>query len=359
MKILNLVIAKVWGGGEQYVYDTSKALAAKGVKVYIAVDESNRELRDRFSEVAEVVPVNLYSFAGLKALYRLKKFIKKNDIDFVNCHSGHAMLLCTLLNLSTKAKLVSFKHNALPAKNDFYHKWQRKHTDAFICVSKLVYDLQTKGLSEVEKAKFHLVYNGIDTDKYDKMLRNCKEVKDTSCFNVGYAGRLVKDKGIDVLLRAFVKLVHYNSKLRLFIAGSDEKGYKTELESYIKNNGVKDKVIFLGQVNNMPEFYKKLDVFVLPSVVREAFGLTICEAMYCGVPVITTNSGAQSEIIDSEAIGRIVPSGDVNALADAILDFSEDKNIAETIERAANRVKFVFSANRCASELVTIYEKLN
>lgn len=56
-----------------------------------------------------------------------------------------------------------FKHNALPSKHDCYHNFQRRYVDAFICVSRLVYNLQTDTLLASEKEKYYLIYNGINT----------------------------------------------------------------------------------------------------------------------------------------------------------------------------------------------------
>lgn len=190
MKVLNIVVAKVWGGGEQYVYDTSKALRNQGIKVYIAVDETNEFLKKKFSEVADVVPVKLYSFMCMRAYSKLKEFILNNDIKILTCHSGRAMFLCIALKLNSNIKLISVKHNAVANKNDIYHKWQRSHVDAVICVSNLVYELQTRNLNKIQKEKFHLIYNGIDTDKYF-----CNITKRRGrLFKIGYAGRLSRIK---------------------------------------------------------------------------------------------------------------------------------------------------------------------
>ena len=144
MKILNIVIAKTWGGGEQYVYDTAKEMKKRNIDVYVAVDRNNIKMQRIFAEVATVVTFNLYSIAGMAALFSLKRFIEEKNIDIINCHSGHAMLLCVFLKLITDRRLVMFKHNAILGKNDFYHRWQRQKTDAFVCVSELVYKMQRK-----------------------------------------------------------------------------------------------------------------------------------------------------------------------------------------------------------------------
>lgn len=354
--VLNIVIAKVWGGGEQYVYDTAKEMGKCGVKVYIAVDKTNTALQQRFSEVAEVVAFDLYSFAGFFALNGLVKFTKTYQVNIINCHSGHAMQLCLLLKKFTGAKLVMFKHNAIYAKNDFYHKWQRKHTDAFICVSKLVYDLQTQGLTNEEKQKFYLVYNGIDTEKFDKY-EYVKKDKDK--FIIGYAGRIADNKGIDILLKAFVILTKKYNNIYLQLAGNDD-GYLKEVQQFINDNKLQNRVKYLGCLKDMELFYKKLDIFVLPSVVREAFGLSICEAMYCGVPVITTDSGAQSEIIENGVNGYIIKSNNSEILAKKIINiYKKDVNISDVIVKAKENVKNKFNIDKCSLQIINILESLD
>lgn len=355
--VLNIVIAKVWGGGEQYVYDTAKAMKKLGVKVYIAVDKTNTAMQQRFAEAAEVVTFNLYSAAGLLAVNSLADFIKKQHVDIINCHSGHAMQMCLLLKFLTGAKVVMFKHNALPAKYDFYHNWQRKNTDAFICVSRLVYDLQVQGLTEAEKQKYHLVYNGIDTDKFDKY-KNIQ--KGPNQFIIGYAGRIAGDKGIDILLQAFEKLSEKYDNIYLQLAGTDEKGYLQKVQQFIDGHNLQNRIKYLGNQKDMELYYKKLSLFVLPSVVKEAFGLVLCEAMYCGVPVITTNSGAQGEIITNGVDGTIVQVGNIDALAQSIEDVYS--NYTKYLKMAANakeKVKEKFSVIKCAEELMKINSDLN
>lgn len=356
LRILNIVMAKVWGGGEQYVYDTSKALNKNGCKVYIAVDKGNIAMQKRFAEAGIVIGCSLYSIAGMKSIYKISKLIKKEKIDIINCHSGHAMILCLLLKFITGVKLVSFKHNAIPAKFDWYHKWQRQHTDAFICVSKLVYDIQIEWLNEQIKRKFHLVYNGIDLEKFNKYKGNFFE-KDK--FIIGYAGRIAENKGIDILVHAFAKLSKKYPDMYLYLAGSDEKGYMNKLKAMIVSYQLEKKVKFLGQVQDMEKFYKSINLFILPSVVKEAFGLVLCEAMYCGVPVITTDSGAQREIIDDGVDGYIVKAGSVRELKEKIEDNYEKYNVYHLISiNAVKKVVEQFSIRVCINKLKDVFNDI-
>ena len=76
--ILNIVMAKVWGGGEQYVYDTSKALISKENKVYIAADSRNKLLTTKYKKITTVIKCNLYSMAGLVRLEIVAKHKTKS-----------------------------------------------------------------------------------------------------------------------------------------------------------------------------------------------------------------------------------------------------------------------------------------
>ena len=125
IRVLNIVIAKTWGGGEQYVYDICKRMSEQGIGCYVMVDDSNVLLQNKYQAVAHVITANLYQFGGLLCLARISQAVSVNKIDIINCHSGHSLLACLLVKKFTGVPVVMFKHNALSSKNDFYHRWQR------------------------------------------------------------------------------------------------------------------------------------------------------------------------------------------------------------------------------------------
>lgn len=349
--VLNIVMAKVWGGGEQYVYDTALAMKKRGIKVYIAVDESNVFMQEQFSKVAIVVTCDLYSFVGLKSIAKLKTFIRENKVTTLNVHSGRSMLLAICLKKCTNVELVVFKHNAVASKNDFYHKWQRKNVDAYICVSKLVYDLQVMGIECTNK--YYLIYNGINLDKFNLIT---EQIEKRKYFTIGYAGRIAPDKGIDILLHAFTILANKYEDVKLLIAGSSEKEYLTRVLTFIEGRNLKDKIEYLGYIDDMNLFYKKIDVLVLPSIVKEAFGLVLCEAMYCGIPVVTTDSGAQKEIIENGIDGFIVEKDNINTLEECIEKIYNHSFNMETIRKnAREKVLHNFDIEKCVDKIMEVY----
>ena len=350
--IMHIVIAKTWGGGEQYVYDICAEMKNQGITSYVIVDEKNVQFQKKYKDVANVLTANLYFAAGLLSVSKIASWIEEYNIKILNCHSGHAMLLCMFIKKLSSVRLVMFKHNALPSKHDFYHNFQRGFVDAFICVSRLVYKLQTDTLSALEKEKYYLIYNGINTKRFNKY----KEFKNHDKYILGYAGRIASDKGIEIIIEALSMLKDKYNDLYLHIAGTDEKGYINVLRKLIGKLNIQDKVVFLGHIDDMENFYRSIDVLVAPSVVKESFGLVLCEAIYCGLPVIATNSGAQREIITQKQYGIVIDNLNADSLAEAISETYKNK------ERNGSKGEIYISRNFnieiTAKKLIEVYEYL-
>lgn len=177
-------------------------------------------------------------------------------------------------------------------------------------------------------------------------------------FTIGYAGRLVEEKGIDVLIRAVARVP---GRTRLLVAGTGPLRDDLRREAGIHNIG--GSVEFLSGLasTQMPDFYRQLDVLVLPSLTRsnwkEQFGRVLIEAMACGVPVLGSDSGAIPEVI-GEA-GLIVPEGDVGALAAALTSLLEFPRLRDQLAEAGRaRVLERFTQARIASGTVEVYRQL-
>lgn len=352
--VMHIVIAKTWGGGEQYVYDICAEMKNQGIISYVVVDEKNFQFQKKYKEVANVLTANLYFAAGLLSVCTISALIEEYNIKILNCHSGHAMLLCMLIKNLSSVRLVMFKHNALPSKHDCYHNFQRRYVDAFICVSQLVYNLQTDTLPASEKEKYYLIYNGINTKRFNKY--KGKEFKSRGKYILGYAGRIASDKGIEVIIEALAVLRYKYDDLYLHIAGTDEKGYINVLRNLIAKLNLQDRVVFLGHIDDMEKFYRSIDVLVAPSVVKESFGLVLCEAIYCGLPVIATNSGAQREIIIQKQYGTVIYDLNADSLAEAISETYANKE--KSGSEGEKYISGNFNIEITATKLIEVYECL-
>lgn len=353
MSILNVVGAKVWGGGEQYVYDMCDELHRRQIPSFVLIDVSNYELQERFEQVAGVLTANLYSYKGFTSVLSIVKQMKENGITVIQCHSGKYILLCFVLKYLTGAKLIFYKHNVVKAKTDMYHRWVQSQVDAFICVSKKVYDAQV--IPNIIN-KYYLVYNGVNTYRFPVLSDNNIPNKP---FIVGYAGRIIENKGIFDLLDA-VKVIHNKfDEVLLLICGDGKSADIEQMNQYIKQHQMEEYVQYMGFQKDMNRWYRSIHCLVAPSKVQEAFGLVLCEAMYCKVPVITSTSGAQAEIIENGKSGILIETVNSESIAEAIQEFMENDGVRESIiEQGYTRVKSNFTIAKMVDSIDKIVSNL-
>jgi glycosyltransferase involved in cell wall biosynthesis len=177
-------------------------------------------------------------------------------------------------------------------------------------------------------------------------------------FVIGYAGRLVAEKGLDILLRAIVELPPH---VRIRIVGAGPE--RPRLERLAAQLQLTDRVE-LGPLlpsMQMPKFFAQLDCLVLPSRTqpnwKEQFGRILIEAMACGVSVIGSTCGEIPNVI-GEA-GLTFPEEDVTALTSRILEFQQSPGLRQRLaEKGRARVLAHYTHKRIAEETVALYRSL-
>lgn len=151
------------------------------------------------------------------------------------------------------------------------------------------------------------------------------------------AGRLHRVKRYDVLVRAFagIAAVRPEWRLRIYGAGDASGNEQRPLRALVDELGLRDRVFLMGAADPMEAEWPKNSIAAVTSE-RESFGMTIVEAMRCGVPVVATDCPhGPAEIIDDGTDGRLVPLGDTDAFAAALLGLIDDDALRHRMGRAA------------------------
>ena len=347
---LNIMDSSVWGGMEQYVYDMSEELQRQGVAPFVLTDMGNPNFINRYGEVATVLTIKLSKNSRYLYANTVSKYMRKNNIDTILCHTGKFILFALLLKKLTGAKVLFVKHNVLPAKTDIYHRWIQDQVDGFVCVSKCVYDAQ---VVKENKEKYHLIYNGINTHRFPQVEVEYKLQDDN--FIVGYAGRISIEKGIMELLGA-IKILHEQGRgVELRMCGAISEDTLSQINSYIQSNHMEAYVKNLGFKKDVNQFYRTIDCLVVPSKIQEAFGLVICESMYCNTPVITSKSGAQEEIITHGENGLLLDTVADITIANAIEYFMDNPAEYEEIRKKGyHRIESTFTIEKMVSSIKSL-----
>ena len=205
-------------------------------------------------------------------------------------------------------------------------------------------------------------YNGVDTERFcasDQRLpiAGCPFAS-AEDWRVGWVGRMDPVKNALGLARAFLRARELSpeaaKRMRLVLVGDGaERRALTEL---LDGSAAREHVWFAGERADVPEIMRGLDCFVLPSR-AEGVSNTILEAMASRLPVIATNVGGNPELIEPGMTGQLVPAGDSEALARAMLAYFGDRSLARRQAKAARRVaESRFSLKRMVADYTALYE---
>jgi len=187
----------------------------------------------------------------------------------------------------------------------------------------------------VKNEKIHYIPACVNTKRFNPHLNKDlkKKLGIEDKIVVLYVGRLVPEKGVDYLIKAFSKVLQENSQAILVIVG--EGPLKNELNNLVDKLRIKDHVIFLKAVsyNKIHEIHAISDITVLPSIPTknwmEQFGYVLIEAMACGKPIVASRCGAIPEIVIDNETGFLVEPGNINELAEKISLLVSDEKLRE------------------------------
>ena len=305
MKICHVINSLSGGGAETHLLDLVHAQKDQGHTVTVIAtgpDKKNmKSLEEEFTNVSDNV-LRLY-FPRLFNLYSYIKFfknLKENKYDIVHTHQPRSDFMFFILKPFTDIKttwIVSIhgKYDTYLEGNIFFDQIRKlsmpllvkiwSSSNQIICISQEV----KKWLTTYKiKSNISVVNYWISNPK----LANLEETKEY--INIGFMGRVNKNKGIEDLLDVFEDLSEdiYN----LFIAGSGREAYLQKLNDRYELKNVN----FLGYISNKEEFFSNIDIFVFPSY-SEGLGLALLESMSYSKICISRNVAPMNSILNQDS----------------------------------------------------------
>ncbi|MFA5816010.1 MAG: glycosyltransferase [Bacteroidales bacterium] len=208
------------------------------------------------------------------------------------------------------------------------------------------------------RKKGRVIHDGIPVEEYEG---NLPEADDGSII-VTSVGRLAPYKGQYILIDAIAKAVDQGIDLQAFIVGDvygERHEYREELMSQASRLGLAERVQFTGFVDDVLPFLEKCNLFILASTRPEGLGIVMLEAMAAGRAVIATNGGGAREIITDGEDGLLVPPGDSELMAKAIVRLANDRETRHRLAAAGNeKVKSRFSKQAMVDNILELYEEI-
>lgn len=304
--------------------------------------KSNRELGEYLKDFDVIHSHHAFTPLSLKAVKAGRNFRKATLLTTHSISLSHESSLWKALGLTFPllGHYLSFPHRIIAVSNA---------AKAFI--------------EHFTDSPVEVIPNGVDDEVFRPISEGEKEkVKEELSIEgrvVLYVSRMSPRKGAHVLLNAFQRVLKEVDNAILVMVGSGEM--LPILKAQAKFLGIEDRVRFMGYVPSklLPKLYASADVFVLPSITAEAFGIVVLEAMASGVPVVATTVGGIPEVIKESGSGILVSPGDEAELAKAIVDILSEEDFARKLGEAGRRaVEEKYSWKVVASKIEKAYEEV-
>lgn len=364
MKILQISSAQSLGGGERHLADLANGLARHSHDVYLALRPKSaliRELKDVAEENVTTLP--LRNSLDARSARDLAKLVSKNQIEIVHAHLARDYPLAAYAaQMNPSSRLIVTRHVLF--KLNRLHRITLAKAARIIAVSQAVAS-QLLVDATAPREKISVVLNGIDAARFAKARAefNRRQFFDSwrlsaDSLLVGTVGELTPLKGQEEFLRAASQVLQHHPNAYFIIAGIDHSRgnkHRLRIEQLIEKLNLTERVRLVGWLEDLAQLYCSLDVFVSASH-TESFGLAIAEAMASGTAVVSTETEGAREIIRSGETGLLVPLGDVEGLAQAILVLLKETDLRARLGTAAQQAALTnLSVERMISETEEIY----
>lgn len=247
-------------------------------------------------------------FKRFEYIHKLKRLIYINNYDKIILQNHPTLFLALKGRNEKKYKNKYYIHLHNEVKSLYGCDEIAMGCNNMIGISNFICNSTAKFIKSYPQDKFSILYNCIDTNKFNKELwisekdsiRKKYGIKENEIVMI-FSGRLTEEKGIKELIKAFKQVELENIKLLVvgsYFYNSDMSSSQSdEIHNLVKD--IKDKIIFTGYINynDIPKIYAIADFAVLPSMWEEPAGLTLIESMSTGLPIITTDSGGIPEYV--------------------------------------------------------------
>jgi glycosyltransferase involved in cell wall biosynthesis len=352
------------GGLETLMLDVFRHAEKNGLPA-ICIYRKDGTLKDEYEKAGIRVKKISPSRNFFKYLMELRKEIVDNNVKIAHAQQLHDAFYAWLALRGTKISIVSTLHGYDYNVSKLIFKRNKfilNHTDLNLFVSNEQKNYYTERY-RLKRQNRKVVYNGISFEKFDQS--KYSNIRDefgipNDILLLGSVGNFVHGRD-QFTLCCFLNLLHKNTDIDfrfLFVGLDANKKRYNACVSYIKENGLDDKVLFIGGRTDVPNILFQLDAF-LYSTDHDTFGLAVIEAMYAGLPVFVNDWGVMIEITQNGTYVNVYKTKDEYDLLEKFEDFL--KNRQQYMEKAMCAKSYVienYSIDNYIEKLKIIYENL-
>ncbi|OIN93770.1 hypothetical protein CO015_02795 [candidate division WWE3 bacterium CG_4_8_14_3_um_filter_42_11] len=349
--ILYIIHTAAKGGAEVMLYNLIKCLDRKRFKPHLLVIY-NKNGDPNFFDSLNIPILKIYrrpKTLGIGLLIKTVLFIRKINPTIVHTHLFGGDTWGRIAAILAKVPVIITTEHSTNLKETRLQRVIKKilsqKTKRITAISQSVKEFSVK-MDSIFQDRLRVIPNGVDTQFYSPSKRKLFPRYIISI------GRLVEEKGFDVLIGAFEKAQTRHSEIKLYIVG--EGPSDQNLKQLVKDRNLSQSVSFLGYRDEVKKLLGGAEIYVQTSKV-EGLGISILEAMATGLPVIATQVGGIPEVIRNQYNGILIEPNNTEDLSQAINMLLENRPFAQRIGRTARKTVV---EKYSLKTMVSRYEKL-
>lgn len=353
-------------GAERWILALIKHLDSEKIESYVASIKDDADYKVPLCIEAEKIGftsniIESFGKINVSAIKKLRNYIQDNNIDILHTHGYKTDILGLLATKGTSCKIVSTPHGWTKQPDlklwcyEVLDRCLYPFFDAVVPLSEEMFQplRRIPGM----KNKINLIRNAVDiseVENEDVIASDIAAYKNEGEVVIGYIGRLIPDKGLDILFEAVAR--YGQSNWRIAIVGEGE--YMEALKLLANNLNIINQVSFFGFRHDRLSLLKGFDVFVLPSR-SEGTPRCVMESMAAGVPVVVTDIPGCRCLVDGETTGLLFEPDQSEQLAKAITRILSDASLWNMFSTNGRKfIKSKFSAARMAKEYTDLFISL-
>ena len=269
-----------------------------------------------------------------------REILRKERFDIVHIHEPFVPMVALSALLQSNSVTVGTFHACYEGSRGYWaarpllRRWLSR-LDGKIAVSKPAMEFVSRYLP----GDYQIIPNGIDIEHFSPKVPPIEGFNDSK-LNILFVGRLEKRKGVDCLLAAYGEVKRQFPDVRLIVVGPGTR-LRSKYERLVHKNKLTD-VVFTGFVSasDLPRYYQRADIFCAPASKGESFGIILLEAMASGKPVVASSIEGYASLLNDGEEGLLFPVGDVEALAQALLQLLNSKSLRHEMgEKGRNKAE--------------------
>lgn len=354
INILFVILSLEIGGMEQVVADLIRHVDLEQFTPIVACLESLGPIANELGkqgvtvvQVARMTPILSFAYPA-----KLIKLIRDFHIDVVHVHSGCWHKAALAASLCGIRNVIYTEHGRIFPDSSavmFLDRLYAPLTRHVVAVSDNLAEYMCSAVGIPEK-KISVIINGINVERF-RIARRPSATADN--LRIGIIARLAPVKDIATLVRAMAIVHQRNPHLLLSIVGDGPE--RDFLESLVNDLELSSVVTFHGFRRDIPEVLREIDIFTLSSL-SEGTSITLLEAMASAKPVVVTDVGGNPAIVEQGVNGFLVPAGEPDSLAQALLRLANDPVLCQSMAAAnINKVTEHYSIQAMARRYEALY----